>query len=443
MALPGADRVLVPTTHAAPLSLAASGGYAITESQAGEGAHQRVNGTLAAAFGLAPNLAFSIGIDGRYDRHPGGDDGAVGTPQLGLVAGTQLTPALRLGAALELVVPGSVAPSLDFRAPALSLTALAAWQLPRRITIAAQLGFRLDETAEAAAPDDLRRLSKADRLALELSDFHALPMGLAAFQRWGRFELAAELSGEWLIGKGAPPALQSPLRAAGIARWRLWAGLTGEVSVRLGLSQRPYYARVEPLIPTEPRIGLGFGLRFVPELAAKAQRIEVRPARSEIEGDVIDPEGTHVSNALVAVQTLEGTPSTRSDAVGHYVLADLPRGLTRISVEGSGLVKTIQTIELDRSWLELTLRVARRQSRAQLRGLVRSFAGTPLAARVRVLSAGDSVVADKDGRFVLDLAPGEYEVQIECNGYLTQRRRVSVQDNGVTLLNVELRTPER
>jgi uncharacterized membrane protein len=39
---------------------------------------------------------------------------------------------------------------------------------------------------------------------------------------------------------------------------------------------------------------------------------------------------------------------------------------------------------------------------------------------------------------MLELQAGEYEVEIECAGYLTQHRKISVQDNGVTLLNVEL-----
>jgi hypothetical protein len=73
---------------------------------------------------------------------------------------------------------------------------------------------------------------------------------------------------------------------------------------------------------------------------------------------------------------------------------------------------------------------------------VRSFEGTALAASVRVLPAGSGVNADKDGRFVVELRPGDYEVEIECSGYLTQRRKVTVQDNGVTLLNVELHVAE-
>ena len=84
-----ADRVWTPVTDAPPLSMAASAGYGVTESQAGEGAHHRVEGTLAAAVGLTPNIAASLGFNGRYDIHPRISAIAARsvTPQLGLVGG--------------------------------------------------------------------------------------------------------------------------------------------------------------------------------------------------------------------------------------------------------------------------------------------------------------------------------------------------------------------
>jgi hypothetical protein len=41
------------------------------------------------------------------------------------------------------------------------------------------------------------------------------------------------------------------------------------------------------------------------------------------------------------------------------------------------------------------------------------------------------------------LPPGVYQVEIACDGYLTQRRKVTVQENGVTVLNVELHEAQR
>ena len=47
--------------------------------------------------------------------------------------------------------------------------------------------------------------------------------------------------------------------------------------------------------------------------------------------------------------------------------------------------------------------------------------------------------ADENGEFELEVPPGAYEVVIEANGHDVQRRRVTVEQLGVTVLNVDLR----
>ena len=37
------------------------------------------------------------------------------------------------------------------------------------------------------------------------------------------------------------------------------------------------------------------------------------------------------------------------------------------------------------------------------------------------------------------MAPGAYDVTISAPGYATQKRRVQIEQNGVTLLDVDLR----
>jgi uncharacterized membrane protein len=110
-----------------------------------------------------------------------------------------------------------------------------------------------------------------------------------------------------------------------------------------------------------------------------------------------------------------------------------------VQVTAEQLEPLDQALVLDRAEQSISLQLMPRIQGSQLRGLVRSFDGAPLPAQVRLLPEGTSVSADKDGRFVLELEPGSYQVEIECSGYRTQRRNVTVQKNGVTLLNVELR----
>jgi hypothetical protein len=440
-AVPAADRVWLPVTEAAPVSVAASGGYGVIESQAGEGAHHRVEGSLAAAAGVTPNVAISLGFDGRHDIHPDGDSDAVGTPQLGVLAGVRVSESVRLGGGLQLQVPGRTAPSLDFSALALSLNALAAWDARRDFTLAGKLGFRFDQTAQAAP--DVSRLSNADRLSLGLSEFNAVPFGVAAFQRIAGFELLGELSGEVLVGSNAPDLLHSPLRAALGGRWPVASSFSGELLFELSLSKRPDYTSVGPLIPVEPRFSVGLGVRYAPTFGKPAPAPAPLPvvapaATTRLHGDVLDAEGVALGSVRVTVRVAgrEFSASTSDD--GAFELGDLPRGSAQLTIDGPGVIPATQPVELDRDEVVLPLQAARAPVSSQLRGLVRSFAGSALPAQIRVLPEAGTVTADKDGRFMLELRAGEYEVEIECAGYLTQHRKISVQDNGVTLLNVEL-----
>jgi hypothetical protein len=446
-ALPAADRVLTPVTDAAPLAVATTAGYGVIESQAGEGAHHRLAGSLAAALGFGHHLALSLAFDGRYDRHPAGDTSAVGTPQLTLVGGVDVGSGLRLGANLGLRVAGRTAPSLDVNAAALTAQGLASWALRRGVSVAAMAGFRLDQTASAAP--NLMALSNADRLSLGLSAFDAVPFGVAVFQRLRRHVLFGEFSGEWLVGKGAPAALRSPLRAAVGGRLHVSESFSGELLLELGLSRRPSYTTIEALIPVEPRFGVSLGVRYAPGPAPAAASVTspappkgpapvVAARNTRLRGFVFDPDGVRVEGVRVTIDVAGVGQQVESGPDGEYLFETLPLGRAIVTLEGPGLVTTRQELELTQSDMLLPLQAARQEPRAQLRGLVRSFAGVPLAAVVRVPDVGQTVVADKAGRFMLELRAGDYEVQIECAGYLTQRRKISVQDNGVTLLNVEL-----
>jgi hypothetical protein len=253
--------------------------------------------------------------------------------------------------------------------------------------------------------------------------------------------LSAELSAEMLVGRGSPSWRKSPLRAAFVARLPVARSISVELLARFGLSGRPDYARVHPLLPVEPRFTLGVGLRFGATSAAPVPVVRA-PEHTELYGTVVDTEGAAVPSALVAlvgVHTGSVEVSERTERDGSFRFHKLPRGEVQVQVTAEEIDTLDRRFLLDRDELAISLRVTRRAHGSQLRGLVRSFEGVPLQAAVRVLPEGTSVSADKDGRFVLELAPGSYQVEIACSGYSTQRRKVTVQKNGVTLLNVELR----
>jgi len=433
-ALPSVDQVLHARPGSSFIQAAGSAGYGLTESQAGEGAHHRLEASVAAAIRPIEQLAISVAFDGRYDAHPGGDDGAVGLPRITAVGSQPVAPRLHLGVALALALPGQTAPSIDFGAAVVSVLAVSSLRISGGWQLSAQLGFRIDNSAQAAP--DLARLSRADRLSLGLSDAHAVPIGVALTRALADWQLSAELSGEILVGSAAPSFLQSPLRAALVARLPVARDLSIEVFSRLSLSQRPDYARQRPLVPVEPRLMIGVGLRFAtqPKLEAAAP-----PARTDLYGTTLDAEDKPIPNALVVMRVSDLAIAQRTLPDGTFHFENLPRGAARLQVTADELEPLEHGLTLDRAQQTISLRLAARAAGSQLRGLVRSFDGAPLAAQVRLLPDGTSVSADNDGRFVLELAPGSYQVEIECSGYRTQRRNVTVQKNGVTVLNVELR----
>jgi uncharacterized membrane protein len=48
-----------------------------------------------------------------------------------------------------------------------------------------------------------------------------------------------------------------------------------------------------------------------------------------------------------------------------------------------------------------------------------------------------------EGMLELPVSPGRYEVLIEAKGYASQRRTLSVDEGGVTVLNVDLKPKEK
>jgi hypothetical protein len=81
---------------------------------------------------------------------------------------------------------------------------------------------------------------------------------------------------------------------------------------------------------------------------------------------------------------------------------------------------------------------AQEQGSAQVRGNIRGFSGEPLHATIRLKPRDLKASTDDEGHFELDLPPGDYTVRIRAFGYVSQSRRIVVEPNGVTVLNVEL-----
>jgi hypothetical protein len=144
--------------------------------------------------------------------------------------------------------------------------------------------------------------------------------------------------------------------------------------------------------------------------------------------------------AGVTVAAPEG-PGTRSAADGSFALAELAPGLVKVNLSRADLVASTEIVSVPPGGevsVQITLRRAQAPAPAVLSGLVRSEAGVPVAARVRLLEPGLSVDADAGGRFRFEVPAGRYTLTIEAPGFITQKKGVRAGAGDQNIYNVDL-----
>jgi hypothetical protein len=384
----------------------------------------------------------------------------VGDPRLLARGGLALNDSLQLGAELTLWLPGERAPSLALDASSVDARLVFAHAAPHDAwTWAATAGYRFDQSARAAPQLDLLR--PGDRVALGLSDFDALLIGLGALHRRGALELAFEAGLDLLVGSNAPSLGKSPMRLTGGARYHASAGLQLAASVAISPGARPTQRASDPLVPIEPRFALQVGFRYAllsgaadevleSETAAPAPPpVVAPPAAVAVTGRLLDGEGMPVAGARVGLRAGALAVETETDDQGGYRFDDVPPGPAELDAAHDGYEPLSFSAEISADQPALPDRVLVRIPSGQLRGQALSFRGRPIKALIRVVSldAQDAqpqeLTADADGRFTLELPPGRYQVQVSARGYAAQERTVEVAPDAVMILNLDLHRARR
>jgi hypothetical protein len=452
--LPGFLRVPVAAVASRGAVVGGGVGYGFTESQAvAPGDHHRVTGRLGVGVTPLPWLGFALGTNLRHDRHPddelGADRGTVLDSDAQLVAGAMPLPALHLGGSLasHFGRGDDLVRSLSY--PALDARFLLAY-LPEQSPLGAglALGYRLDRTGQLLTRAEQYR--DGDRLALEVSDFDAITAGLGTRYRLRDTELLAELSGEVLIGAGAPGFMNSPLRASLGARHHLSSAVALRLDADVSLSSRAATLPSDPLYPVEPRfllaLGVAFGVldwepRAVPPEARAPERREPSLAPpSSLDVDVLTEDGHPLSDARVEISSGGETWSLPHVNLQRYRLTGIRALELVLRVSADRLSTVTETIQLaPGAARRVEVRLAPAAPTGQIRGLVRSFDGKGLAARVRVEPLGLKLQSDARGSFQVEVPPGKYKVVLEAPGHGPQTRDVDVGEDGVVILNADLR----
>ena len=428
----------------------------------------RAIGQVALAYAPVAHLMIGLSFDGRYDKHTGvsamADDGYVGDPRIVVRAGSALGK-LALAGQLGVWVPGKDAPSIAASAISVDARALATLDAGFGV-LSLDAGFRLDNSAKAIeAP---QKLSLEDQVSLGVSKWNAARGGLA-LRAPARGPAYAQLEGsaELFVGDGAPDPI---LRGGAMVGVALSDAITlvGFVEAVKGpsVSYADALAGSVPLVPYEPTITGGLSLQA--RLGGRPRRVATSPhivknARPEavavvetadVSGIVFDDAGKPVVGAKVTVKLKEHTGTAITDGKGAYTVAKLPIGKT---IDG----KTA----LDDTGAEISAEVANKKPGAatltltkganavppitldsmlppgQLRAVITSAATSrPIAgATVTIEPGGATATSGADGKFTIDLAPGRYKLTVTARGMAQQQLDVNIEQNGVSIKNIELR----
>jgi len=335
-----------------------------------------------AAVSLESGFAGELRMDARYDQHTApSENSAVIDARALLRYARSVSPRTSLGLQLNLWVPGEKAPKPSFDATTVDAIGIVGVKASERWTVSFQGGYRVDQSANSIRVAN--RLSEADFIALGLSDFDAALLGVGIQRSFERSLWFCELTSDILLGKGAPSGFRSPLRTALGASTELGRPSTrGSLIAEALLSDRVKADVNGPLVPFEPRFSV---------MVAISQDFDWA------EQPAPPPEPLVVAEPVV--------PVVEPEPVVPAVV--LPLGVLRVMVR-----------DTDR--------------------------GEAVAARVRVTQADGTPVESEQkpaprGGIEVDLAPGSYEVEISADGFSPQRRKLSIDEHGVTVINVDLR----
>lgn len=428
----------------------------------------RALGQLAVAYAPVAHLMLGLSLDGRYDKHTGyaptSDDGYVGDPHLLIRAGSTFGRVAVAGQ-LGIWVPGKDAPSIA--ASAISGDARAVLTVDTGFgALSVDAGFRLDNSAKSV--DQPAKLSVEDRVSLGVSSFHAALAGISLrVPARGRAYAELEGSAELYVGSGAPQAM---LRGGALVGVSLGDAITLVGFVELarapGLAYSDVMAGEIALVPYEPAVtgGLGLQARFGGRSARAVEKTNIvknpnpEPVvvveTADISGIVFDDAGKPLVGAKVTIKLKNNTGSATTDGKGAYALAKLPIGKTvdgkttlddtgaEISAELPNKKPATATLTLTRGANAVPpITLESFLPPGQLRAVITSASTSrPIAgATVAIEPGGQTATSGPDGKFTIDLPPGRYKLTVTARGLAQQQLDVNIEQNGVSIKNIELR----
>jgi len=474
-ALPGVVRVPVVDPSARGLAVAASAGYGYTESVLHNGdQYSRAAGSVAVSYQPVSYFAAALRLDARYDVDTSNSaaHGFTSDPRLELRAMTAGGEAFRFGAQVGVWTPGATSLSASARAITPDASVIATYAPPdSKLLASARLGFRWDNSAESVS--NLAQIPLPDRVELGLNSANAVLTGLGAtYAVTPRVTLLGDVTWDLLVGAAAPSVVDAPILVSAGVRSALDSDgkleLLGALTV--SPSGRPTIEHVTPLIDIEPRVSVLLGLVFRPFAKRAVASAVIAPvvtgpepttlppaavAHARLKGRAVADDGvTPLAHALVVATPAGGgeKQQAETDGDGRFETGELEVGDVSLEITAPGFQPLKRIVTLSGTPAPFEVVVKHNLPAGEVRGVVRDLAGKPLKATVRIVpgaaaasatSAPVDVPLGNDGRFRTDVQPGSYDVVIRAPGYVDQKRHITVERDGVIMVDIELRKQSR
>lgn len=263
--------------------------------------------------------------------------------------------------------------------------------------------------------------------------------GLALDLQWKDPQLDAEIRTAALKisvrGEQGPLAGVTVALAGGASRRDVVTGADGTASLKeLEPGELIASATLPGYVPAESRVSLSAGDDKAVELLLSKEK----PKVGGLSIKVVSFEGATPVAATVELNG-KATPTTPE---GLLSLQGLSPGPLSVIVTAPGFKPGEEAASIVAgtvSELTVTLVPEKKRVPATLRGQVRSArGGKPVAAKLEIKELKQTIAADADGAFSVQIAGGKYTVRITATGFVTQTKTVTVRDGDQAIFNVDL-----
>lgn len=416
---------------------------------------------LAVGYAPWPFLQIGLSIDTSLEGYawpePSTDTivvGSLGDPRLSLRTGWEVGAGLSLGALVDVLFP-SGAGSFNLEGDSISPSVMALFSFaPERIPIALHLNVGYAHDRSIHMIGDASALMREQLLLSGASSAaHLLDLGLALEGRIGPAALYVEGRSALTVADG----IEHSWAVVGVGS-RFYLGPEDAVQLLVGMDFQVAKAEAAPDPATAtiwrapPLLNLHVGAAFRLPVRVGARggaEADCPPATAaesalgRIAGVVRCGDATCGPTVLVRIVETGASAVAPDDETGEFTTTELPAGTYTLEATAEGAVAQSQQVvvaagQTVRADVALARVVARDAS--GIRGRITDFQGRPVQATIRIPALGLELQSGADGSFETEAEPGDYEIIVSARGYGTQHTRITVPDEGMVVMNIEMRS---